>query len=76
MHIRLRLELKLAYFKMDFLQETIPEAEYNSLVECNDNLQQELKQRALRSYPDNLETDKLRCTLLPDDSSENYVQGN
>ena len=37
---------------MDFLQETnqklIPETNCNSLVEFYDNLQQELKQRALR----------------------------
>ena len=63
---------------MDFLQETkqkqIPEADCNSLVEFYDNLQQELKQRALRSYPDlkNLETDESGCALLPDDISENY----
>ena len=63
---------------MDFLQETkqklLPKADNNSLVEFYDNLQQDLKQRALRLYPHlkNLETNELGCVLLPDDISENY----
>ena len=53
----LSLEVKLAYFKNGFSTRnnaetySIPETDYNSLVEFYDN-QQELKQRALRSYPD------------------------
>ena len=67
----LSLELKLAYFKNGFSTRnkaetySIPEADYNSLVEFYDNLQQEIKQRALRSYPDlkNLETDEWGCAV-------------
>ena len=48
---KFRTEASLHIFKTDFLQETkqklIPEADYYSLVEFYDNLQQELKQRAL-----------------------------
>ena len=62
----LSLELKLAYFKNGFSTRnkaetnSIPEADYNSLVDFYDNLQQELKKRALRSYPDlkNIDTDE------------------
>ena len=66
---KFRTEASLHIFKTDFLQETkqklIPEADYYSLVEFYDNLQQELKQRALPSYPNlkNLETDELGCAL-------------